>query len=185
MSYKIVSQLSSDGYFIAPAIAHESPLEPGIYLLPRGAVDVAPPELAQDTRAMFTESGWQVEIIEPPVIEVPPEPPKHVDLESPVLHEPEPPTPEQIRAQVESNVRWRLDEFARTRGYDGILSACTYATSTVEKFRTEGQYCVEARDATWTAYYAIMNEVDAGNRAEVTDYVQIENQLPVLTWPNP
>ena len=44
-------------------------------------------------------------------------------------------------------VQVRLDDFARTRNYDGILSAATYATSTVSKFAAEGQCAVALRDA--------------------------------------
>ena len=77
----------------------------------------------------------------------------------------------------------RLDDFAKTRNYDGILSACTYATSTVPKFAAEGQYCVNARDNTWAALYTIMAEVEAETRPMPTGYADIEPLLPVLTWP--
>ena len=77
----------------------------------------------------------------------------------------------------------RLDDFARTRNYDGILSACTYATSTVQKFQAEGQYCVEARDATWASLYTLMDEVAAGTRPAPTGFADVEPLLPALEWP--
>ena len=93
------------------------------------------------------------------------------------------PTPEQIIASLTAQIQKRLDDFAKTRNYDGILSACTYATSTVPKFATEGQYCVQARDATWAAGYALMDEVLAGTRPVPTSISDIESELPELVWP--
>ena len=95
----------------------------------------------------------------------------------------DPPTPEQIMAECVERTQKRLDDFARTRNYDGIMSACTYATSTVPKFKAEGQYAVEARDATWAALYQLLAEVQAGNRPMPSDYADIEPLLPVLEWP--
>lgn len=93
------------------------------------------------------------------------------------------PTPEQIIASLTAQIQKRLDDFAKTRNYDGILSACTYATSTVPKFAAEGQYCVQARDATWAAGYALMDEVLAGTRPVPTSISDIESELPELVWP--
>ena len=78
----------------------------------------------------------------------------------------------------------RLDDFARTRNYDGILSACTYATSTIPKFQQEAQYCVEARDSTWATLYSIMAEVQSGNRPMPRSFEELEPELPILEWPN-
>lgn len=93
---------------------------------------------------------------------------------------------EQVDAVIASYaaaIQQRLDDFVQSRGYDSILSACTYATSVVPRFKSEAQYCVEARDATWAACYAIMGEVQAGQRAMPTlDEVMI--QLPELMWPD-
>lgn len=77
----------------------------------------------------------------------------------------------------------RLDDFARTRNYDDILSLCTYATSAVPKFKQEGQYGVEARDATWAALYTILAEVEAGTRPVPSGFADIEAILPALAWP--
>lgn len=84
---------------------------------------------------------------------------------------------------VTASTQARLDEFAKTRNYDGILSACTYASSTVTKFQSEGQYCVNARDATWATLYTIMSAVEAGTHAMPGSYADIEAELPDLAWP--
>ena len=101
----------------------------------------------------------------------------------PVLKDPPPPAPEQIIAQYSAAIQKRLDDFARTRNYDGILSAATYATSAVVKFKIEGQYAVEARDATWAKCYEVLAEVEAGTRPMPT-LDELLAELPVLTWPN-
>lgn len=79
-------------------------------------------------------------------------------------------------------IQKRLDDFARTRNYDGILSAATYATSAVPKFAAEGQYAVEARDATWAKSYEILAAVEAGERPMPTD-AELAAELPALAWP--
>lgn len=90
---------------------------------------------------------------------------------------------DRLIAEYTDAVQKHLDAFARTRGYDGIMSACTYATSTAPKFAAEGQYAVEARDATWAKCYEVLAEVEAGSRPMPTlDGLLAE--LPVLTWPN-
>lgn len=94
-----------------------------------------------------------------------------------------PKTAEQIIAEVTAATQKRLDDFARTRNYDGILSACTYATSSVPKFTAEGQYAVDARDNTWATLYAFMADVQAGLQPMPTGFADVEPFLPSLNWP--
>ena len=91
---------------------------------------------------------------------------------------------EEIQNEIVNKVQDRLDSFARSKGYDGILSACTYATSSAVKFKVEGQYCVDSRDRTWGALYQILAEVQNGTRPIPSCYEDIEKDLPVLTWPS-
>jgi len=88
-----------------------------------------------------------------------------------------------LQAEITKATQQRLDDFARTRNYDGILSLCTYATSTVPKFQAEGQYGVTARDATWAKLYEMLAEVEAGTRPMPNGYADVEPELPVLEWP--
>ena len=88
-----------------------------------------------------------------------------------------------LQQEIVQATQVRLDDFARTRSYDGILSACTYATSSVPKFQAEGQYCVVARDETWATLYTILAEVEAGVYPMPTSFADIEPGLPALVWP--
>jgi hypothetical protein len=90
----------------------------------------------------------------------------------------------QIQAEIVTATQQRLDDFAKTRNYDGILSACTYAADPSPKFSAEGQYCIDARGATWTKLYEILAEVEAETRPMPTGYAEIESELPQLVWPN-
>ena len=92
------------------------------------------------------------------------------------------PTPAFIQASVVTATQLRLDTFAKTRNYDGILSACTYAASGVVKFAAEGQYCVGARDQSWAALYQIMADVQSNARPMPT-LEQVLAELPALEWP--
>lgn len=89
----------------------------------------------------------------------------------------------QLQASIVEATQARLDAFAKTRNYDGILSACTYATSTIPKFQTEGQYAVNARDATWARLYEVLSEVQSNSRPMPTGFQDIEAELPALAWP--
>lgn len=88
-----------------------------------------------------------------------------------------------LQQSIVDATQQRLDDFARTRNYDGILSACTYATSAVPKFAAEGQYAVQARDATWATLYQFMADVQAGTQPVPTGFEGVEPLLPPLAWP--
>ena len=91
---------------------------------------------------------------------------------------------EALTSSIVAATQLRLDAWAKTRNYDGILSLCTYATSTVSKFAAEGRAGVNARDATWAKLYQILDDVEQGLRPAPSGYDEIELELPVLTWPN-
>ena len=95
---------------------------------------------------------------------------------------PEPPTPEEQLAAFTAAIQGHLDSFAQTRNYDGILSATTYAASTVPKFQAEGQYAVKARDLTWAKGYEIMGAVLSGQRP-LPALTEVLAELPSLAWP--
>ncbi|MEY3766920.1 MAG: hypothetical protein RLZ03_1880 [Pseudomonadota bacterium] len=70
---KNVSQLDADGYFVGVTVADESPLEPGVFLIPAGAVDAEPPAIPEGQRARWN-NGWALEAIPQPDPEPDPEP---------------------------------------------------------------------------------------------------------------
>lgn len=86
---------------------------------------------------------------------------------------------------LEAQIQASLDAFARTRNYDGILSACTYATSSVPKFASEAARCVNLRDQTWAAAYQVMADVQEGTTPMPETFQDIQGFLPALTWDEP
>jgi len=87
-----------------------------------------------------------------------------------------------FKAEVVAAVQGKLDAFAAQRGYDGILSACTYVSSTAPTFADEAQTCVNLRDATWSACYQLMADVQAGKRAMPASVADVLAELPRLAW---
>lgn len=92
---------------------------------------------------------------------------------------------ERLKSAIVAATQSALDDFARTRGYDGILSACTYATDPNPVFSAEGQYCVTLRGQTWAALYQMLAEVEAGTRPIPSSFDDIAGELPTASaaWP--
>jgi hypothetical protein len=197
------------GEFLSEGAADESPLEPGVYLIPAHATDQPAPTAKVGQAAVYQDGTWRlvpdyrsqsVCLIDadgyyagPAALALGESPDaRHILTDPPAAEIPRPlwsddkwidgRTPAETLAAYTAAVQARLDDFARTRGYDGILSACSYASSTNAKFSAEGQYCVSARDKTWAKCYAIMAEVESGKR-QMPTLGEIMAELPVLSWP--
>jgi hypothetical protein len=85
-----------------------------------------------------------------------------------------------VLKRYEAAVRNRLDSFARGRGYDGILAACSYATSGIGAYKAEGRYALKLRDATWKAFYETIGATEEEAPPELEDVLAA---LPTLEWP--
>lgn len=84
---KIVSQLDAEGYFVGPVRAHRSPLQMDAFLIPRGAIEVGPPDVPPNQRARWIEGEPGSWAFEP--LPAPPSLPPYV-----------PPTPEALQADA-------------------------------------------------------------------------------------
>ena len=60
-------------------------------------------------------------------------------------------------------VQSMLDNAAKAKGYDSILSACSYAAYP-NQFQAEGQEFLVKRSTVWAKCYEILGEVEAGTR---------------------
>lgn len=63
---KIVYQLDGHAWFAGESLAFESPLEPGVYHLAAGCVELAPPVAEEGMRPRYIAGAWIQEAWSPP-----------------------------------------------------------------------------------------------------------------------
>lgn len=70
---KLVSQLDADGYFVEAVMADPSPLEEGVFLIPRGCIEQDPPtEILAGKRYRPEAGGWvEEDVPQPEAPEIP------------------------------------------------------------------------------------------------------------------
>lgn len=95
----------------------------------------------------------------------------------------EPPSIEPEARLLGQRVAGMLDLKVMERDYDDMKGAVTYALSTIPKYRSEAQACIEWRDAVWIKFYEVMNLVQAGTRP-MPEFDELIAELPVLEWPS-
>lgn len=91
------------------------------------------------------------------------------------------PTPAEIQKALTDMVQGYMDTKAQERGYDSILSACSYVDTGIERFDQEGTKARAWRSAVWQKCYDVLAEVQEGVRAVPTEEELIA-ELPVLEW---
>lgn len=91
------------------------------------------------------------------------------------------PTSTEIQAELTKAVQAYMDNTVKARGYDGILSACSYVDTGIEKFDAEGAACRAWRSSVWDKCYSMLAEVKVGTR-EVPTEEELLAELPTLNW---
>jgi hypothetical protein len=92
--------------------------------------------------------------------------PEVVIPEPPPPYVPPVPTAEEVKQSLINAVQSHLDSVARSKGYDGIISAASYAPfSNVLAFQNEGMAYGTWRSDVWAFCYAYLAEVQAGTKS--------------------
>jgi hypothetical protein len=60
MNQKTVYQIDTSGAFIGETLADESPLEPGVWLMPARTVETPPPECPDNKIQQWNGVAWQL-----------------------------------------------------------------------------------------------------------------------------
>ena len=88
---------------------------------------------------------------------------------------------------LDANVEKRLNDFAATRRYASIYTACNARDSQIAKYAAEGAYCFKMWGKTYAKCEELLAEympdVLAGKRP-IPTWEEIETQLPALVWPD-
>lgn len=91
---------------------------------------------------------------------------------------------EQIRKltnQFTGVVQKWMDNKVQERGYDNIVSACTYIYSSDPIFAKEGNAAKEWRDKVWRHCYDVVADVVSGKRG-IPSTNELLRELPQLEW---
>lgn len=88
---------------------------------------------------------------------------------------------EKLTAQFTKAVQKWMDTKAQERGYDNIISACTYAYSSDPIFAKEGAAAKEWRDKVWRHCYDVVAQVVSGGRS-IPSTSELLAELPKLEW---
>lgn len=92
------------------------------------------------------------------------------------------PTVDDVEKVLANFVKGRLDDFAKSKQYDNILSACSYVNDSNQKYHNEAVQCINLRSLTWDKFSKIMDDIKLGIRPIPNSSLDIENELPKLEW---
>lgn len=99
----------------------------------------------------------------------------------PVLRDPPPPTREQQIAQIEAALQAEMERRAKLRGYDSLLSACSYAAQPLgSPFQAEGAAFVIMRSTVWADAYVRLAQVEAGESSLPTPADAVAAMPPLV-----
>ena len=187
----IAYQYDDDGVYVGIVTAQMSPREPDVCLIPAQSTDVMPPATGRNECAVWENGKWTTMPDFRGTVYWLDDGTKHeineigVTLPLDALEEPPviKPSPEELQAHYCQLAQDMMDARARERNYDGIMSVCSYATSSFPKFATEAAACVAWRDAVWAKCYELLDAVKTGGM-DIPSEEDFLGMLPAFVWPD-
>ena len=85
----------------------------------------------------------------------------------------------ELTALFKEKTQELLDAKAREKGYDDIVSACSYA-GYENAFKAEGEAFGKWRSEVWSKGYAILKDITEGRRKLPESFKEILDELPIL-----
>lgn len=149
-----VCQLDDMGYFVGHSFADESPLEPGVYHIPGGCVNVPVPTVPEGFRARYNavKGSFDLEAITEPT------------KQEPLVDDP-------VAENITYQANKLLDSAAREFGYDGMADAATYQQSLVNRYALESNLLITWRDQVW-------DFIETRTKPEDDKWSLVVSQLP-------
>lgn len=160
---KTVYQTDRNGNYVGPMLADESPLEPGVFLIPAGCVETAPPSIPAGKMARWTGAAWI--LVNRPGAAPSPVPPSPVAV---------------FTAAIDAHVT----AAAVAWSYNSAESLASYVASTVPQWAAEATAFIAWRDTVWTQAVATMSAVQAGQAPMPESPAAFIAGLPPLIRPN-
>lgn len=205
---KIVYKYDDNKNYIGTQRSFESPLEPGVYLMPANCTDVEP-SLKEGYRNKWNGKSWDLELIpvdvycyysdgfQSKIVKS-----DYIVQDGEVIFD-KIPTEEQLKVafikyadkkteQIKKGltdfVQRLLDSKANEKNYDSGVTCASYSNSTNEKFKTEANKFIAWRDSVWTTCYEVLAKVEVGEKysSSWVDIIpttdELKSVLPVLLW---
>lgn len=89
---------------------------------------------------------------------------------------------DRVNAHYEARLQESLNKLAQERGYDNIVSLCSYIGSRVALRQAEAQYAIDLRDAVWNSYYEYMLKVNQKKLPYPTSIAEVEENITKINW---
>lgn len=89
------------------------------------------------------------------------------------------PSPDEVKQQLIQSVQGKLDSTAQAKGYDNILSACSYDNDPNPVFAADSIAFKAWRSAVWTYCYQVLDDVQQMKRS-VPTVEELISELPEL-----
>lgn len=85
---------------------------------------------------------------------------------------------------IEERIDQKLDSLVSEKGYKNVESAISYEFSTHEPFSKDAVVVRELRDRIWIAFIDYKNHVFNKEIPFPTSWSEIEEKLPLISWPS-
>lgn len=89
---------------------------------------------------------------------------------------------EELKTLFISEIQIHMDQTAREKGYDSILSACSYSNSLIPTFKEESDAASVWRDQVWAYCIDHLDRMQKGTRAIPTSPKEFIEELPKINW---